>query len=77
MAVWTDYRLYFASFADDTVRVPPLLTAVAMAFELASYGSIAGFLYSRSRWQCVIALYRALLVAMVAGRIVWVLCGSL
>lgn len=51
--------------------MPPLLTAVAMAFELASYGSIAGFLYNRSRWQCVIALYRALLTAMVAGRIVW------
>ena len=51
--------------------MPPLLTAVAMAFELAAYGAIAGFLYSRSRWQCVVALYRALLIAMVGGRIVW------
>lgn len=51
--------------------MPPLLTAVAMAFELAAYGGVAGFLYSRSRWQCVIALYRSLLIAMVAGRLVW------
>ena len=51
--------------------MPPLLTAAAMAFELAAYGAIAGFLYSRSRWQCVVALYRALLTAMVGGRIVW------
>ena len=51
--------------------MPPFLTAVAMAFELAAYGGIAGFLYNRSRWQCVVALYRALLAAMVGGRIVW------
>ena len=51
--------------------MPPLLTAVAMAFELAAYGGVAGFLYSRSRWQCVIALYRSLIIAMVAGRLVW------
>ena len=30
--------------------MPPLMTAVAMAFELAAYAGIAGFLYSRSRW---------------------------
>ena len=51
--------------------VAPLVAAVAMAFELAAYGGIAGFLYNRSRWQCVVALYRALLAAMVGGRIVW------
>ena len=52
--------------------MPPIFpTGVAMAFELAAYGMIAGYLYSRSRWQCVIALYRALLAAMVGGRLVW------
>ena len=51
--------------------MPPLVAAVAMAFELAAYGGIAGFLYNRSRWQCVVALYRALLAAMVGSRIVW------
>lgn len=51
---------------------PPMYpAAVAMAFELAAYGSIAGFLYARSRWQCVVALYRSLLIAMVGGRVVW------
>lgn len=44
---------------------------VAMAFELATYGAVAGLLYSRSRWQCVVALYKCLIAAMVAGRIVW------
>ena len=44
---------------------------IAMAFELATYGMVAGLLYSRSRWQCVAALYKCLLAAMVAGRIVW------
>ena len=51
--------------------MPPLVTAVAMAFELAAYGAIAGFLYSRSRWQCVVALYRSLIIAMAGGRLVW------
>ena len=51
--------------------MPPVLTAVGMAFELLTYGLVVGLLYSRSRWQCVIALYRCLILAMVAGRVVW------
>ena len=52
--------------------MPPMFpTAVAMAFELASYGGLAGFFYGRSKWKCVIALYRALLAAMIGGRLVW------
>lgn len=55
-----------------TFGMPPLFpTATAMAFELATYGLVAGLLYGRSRWQCVIALYRSLIAAMLAGRIVW------
>lgn len=50
---------------------PPLLTATAMMFELATYGLVAGWLYSHSRWQCVVALYRCLITAMLAGRLVW------
>ncbi|MDD6201396.1 MAG: ECF transporter S component [Lachnospiraceae bacterium] len=45
--------------------------ALAMAFELATYGLVAGLLYGHSRWKCVRALYRSLIVAMLAGRIVW------
>lgn len=52
--------------------MPPLYpNAVAMAVELLTYGAVAGFLYARSRWQCVIALYRCLIAAMLAGRAVW------
>lgn len=45
--------------------------AVAMAFELAAYGGLAGALYGRSPWKCVLSLYRALVGAMLGGRLVW------
>ena len=52
--------------------MPPLYpVAIAMTFELATYGFAAGFLYNRSRWQCIIALYRSIVIAMLAGRAVW------
>jgi len=52
--------------------MPPLFPiAVAMSFELAVYGLVVGFLYGSSRWQCVVALYRSLICAMIAGRVVW------
>ncbi len=46
-------------------------TALAMAFELMSYGFLIGLLYEKSRWQCLKALYRCLILAMIGGRIVW------
>lgn len=51
--------------------MPRMPLAIPMAFELAAYGLIAGFLYGRSQWKCVPTLYRSLLIAMVGGRIVW------
>lgn len=45
--------------------------AVGMAFELMTYGFVIGFLYGRSRWKCIIALYRCLIIAMLSGRIIW------
>lgn len=52
--------------------MPPIFpTAVSMAFELATYAFVAGILYEKSRWQCVRALYRSLIIAMLAGRAVW------
>lgn len=44
---------------------------IAMAFELATYGLVVGLIYHHSRWQCIISLYRSMLIAMIAGRIVW------
>ena len=44
--------------------------AVAMAFELAVYGSMAGLLYHllpKKKW----IIYAVLLISMIAGRIVW------
>ena len=44
--------------------------AVAMAFELAVYGTLSGILYNvlpRKKWS----IYAALILSMIAGRIVW------
>lgn len=46
-------------------------TGIAMAFELATYGAVVGLLYSSSRWKCIISLYRSMIIAMLAGRVVW------
>ena len=52
--------------------MPPLYpSAVAMAFEMAAYGFVSGYLYSHARWQCTKMLYISLVTAMLAGRIVW------
>lgn len=52
--------------------MPPIFPiGVSMAFEMAAYGMIAGALYKHSRWQCIIALYRSLILAMLGGRVVW------
>lgn len=52
--------------------MPPMYpTAAAMAFELATYGAAAGFVYFRAGYFCMKSLYKAMLIAMVAGRIVW------
>lgn len=41
--------------------------AIGMAFELAVYGLVIGYLYAHSKWQCVKALYKCLIPAMIAG----------
>ena len=50
--------------------MPPFLTAVGMSFELAAYGAATGFFYQKlqnSKARIIISL----LIAMVAGRLVW------
>ncbi len=51
--------------------MPPLYpTAVAMTFELAAYGALAGILYRllpRKTWS----VYAALILAMIGGRLAW------
>ncbi len=52
--------------------MPPIYpTGIAMSLEMATYGLTVGLLYARSRWKCIVALYRSLLAAMVLGRLVW------
>lgn len=51
--------------------MPPMFpTAICMAFELATYGAIAGIMHkklSSKKWY----VYLSLIIAMIAGRIVW------
>ena len=55
-----------------TLGEPPLYPmALAMAPELATYGFVSGFLFSRARWKCLRSLLRCLIIAMLAGRIVY------
>lgn len=49
---------------------PPMFTALAMAFELAAYGFLAGLLYRRLPHSWV-GTYTSLVAAMIGGRIVW------
>lgn len=52
--------------------MPPLYpNAIAMAFEMVTYGFVSGFLYSHAKWQCTKMLYVSLIAAMLAGRVVW------
>ena len=50
--------------------MPPILTALAMCFELAAYGLIAGLLYGKGT-RTVKSIYISLIAAMVFGRVIW------
>ena len=50
--------------------MPPLLTAIAMCFELAGYGLVSGLLYAKLPKKTV-NIYLSLISAMVCGRIIW------
>lgn len=45
--------------------------AVSMAFELCTYGLVAGLVYFAFKKQNVIAVYVSIISAMLAGRAVW------
>lgn len=50
--------------------MPPLLTAIAMSFELATYGVVTG-LVSQKTGRRLSGIYAALISAMISGRVVW------
>ena len=52
--------------------MPPFYpNALAMAFELATYAFVAGFVYYLFKKQSVEIVYVSIVSAMIAGRIVW------
>lgn len=54
-----------------TLGMPPLFpTAFSMAFELAVYGFLSGFLY-RKLSENKVNIYLSLVISMIAGRLVW------
>lgn len=54
-----------------TLGMPPMFpTAICMAFELAAYGVIAGWLHGVLPKKKV-SVYIALLAAMIGGRLIW------
>lgn len=50
--------------------MPPLLTAIAMSFELAGYGFVSGYLYRRMP-KNLPGIYVSLVSAMILGRLLW------
>ena len=50
--------------------MPPLMSAIAMAFELAAYGFACGLLY-RKFPQKPGYIYLSLILAMLFGRVIW------
>jgi len=59
-----------------TLGMPPLPTALAMAFELAAYGFLAGLFYKIFPKRPVY-IYLDLILAMIGGRIVWGIASML
>ena len=51
--------------------MPPMYPiAIAMAFELATYGAVAGFMYRKVQ-HTLPMIYATLVTSMVAGRLIW------
>ena len=63
---------FFAPLMRSAILGMPYMypTAIAMAFEMAVYGFVSGFLYHRLS-KTPRGVYAALIGAMVCGRIVW------
>ena len=54
------------------IHMPKLYpTALAMAFELAAYGFLAGLLYEWFQKKNLLTVYLSLIPSMLAGRLIW------
>jgi predicted membrane protein len=56
--------------------MPPFMTALSMAFELATYGLVAGLLYPRFK-RGLAGTYITLLITMILGRVVLAVANGL
>ncbi|MCR4594087.1 MAG: ECF transporter S component [Clostridiales bacterium] len=57
-------------------HMPKITTAIPMSFELMTYGLVIGLVYqylSQKRRGTLFNVYASLIIAMIAGRIVWAL----
>lgn len=53
-------------------HMPPLYPAIAMSFEMATYGLVTGMIYYRLKnYNTIPSVYAALVPAMILGRVVW------
>ena len=50
--------------------MPAPMNAICMAFELATYGTVSGWIYQKAN-GLRLRIYLSLLTAMISGRIVW------
>ena len=50
--------------------MPPIWVAIPMAFEMATYGAVSGWLYRKLNGRGG-RIYLSLITAMLAGRLVW------
>lgn len=50
--------------------MPAPINAICMAFELATYGMVSGWLYQKIKTM-KLRIYASLLTAMISGRIIW------
>ncbi len=50
--------------------MPPMMSAIPMAFEMAAYGLISGILYKKLP-KSLFNTYLTLILSMIGGRIVW------
>lgn len=51
--------------------------AVAMAFELAGYGAMSGWMFSRAKKKNTVSVYTSLIAAMICGRVIYGLVMTL
>ncbi len=59
-------------FRSLVFSMPPAYpNAVWMAFELATYGAVIGFVYMLFRNKNIVSIYISLIAAMLSGRLVW------